>query len=172
MSKSLNNYVGLDDAPENAFGKLMSIADTLMWHYYELLLDKTASEIAQMQSNITSGSAHPMMLKKEMAQGIVARFWSSEEAAKARQHFEALFQKQDYSQATEVSIPETLPQECWIVDLLKALNAISGSSDAKRLIEAGAVLVNEASVTDFKAIITWKPGMIIKVGKKKIYKIG
>lgn len=171
MSKSLNNYVGLDEAPENAFGKLMSIADTLMWHYYELLLDKKATEITEMQNNIASGHAHPMTLKKEMAQGIVARFWSAEDAAKARQHFEALFQNQDYSQATEVSLPETLSPECWIVDLLKSLNAISGSSDAKRLIEAGAVLIDETPVADFKATVTWKSGMIIKVGKKKIYKI-
>jgi tyrosyl-tRNA synthetase len=171
MSKSLGNYVGLNESAENAFGKLMSISDTLMWHYYELLLNKDSQQVAQMQEAVKSGAAHPMNLKKEMAQAIVVRFWSAEQAAAARNQFEALFQKQDYSQATEVSLPHDFANPVWIVELLKVLDAVKTSSDAKRLIEAGSVHIDEEVITDFKAVISWQVGTIVKVGKHRIYKI-
>ncbi len=169
MSKSLNNYVGLNELPEQAFGKLMSISDILMWHYFSLLLSKTDDEIKELQQQIESSALHPMNLKKQLAYEIVHIFWSQQDADRAKAHFEALFQKNDYSQATEVEIKRVAP--CWIVDLLKDLNAISGSSDAKRLIEAGAVIIDEQVISDFKAEVSWKSGSIVRVGKKKIYKI-
>lgn len=171
MSKSLGNYVGLNESANQAFGKLMSISDTLMWHYFLLLLSKTEQQIAAMQKEISSGSLHPMNLKKDMAQAIVGRFWSSEDASIARNQFEALFQNKDYSQAEEVSLPHDCENPIWIVELLKMLGAIKTSSDAKRLIESGAVHIDEVAISDFKATINWQSGMIIKVGKHRIYKI-
>src|SRR5579863_10056249 len=102
MSKSLGNAVGLNEPANNAFGKLMSISDDLMWQYYVLLLSKTSQQVKEMQDGVVAGTLHPMQLKKDMAQQIIARFWSADEAVQARQQFESLFQKHDYSHAQVV----------------------------------------------------------------------
>ncbi|HEV2600955.1 MAG TPA: tyrosine--tRNA ligase [Candidatus Babeliales bacterium] len=171
MSKSLGNAIGLAEAPDQAFGKLMSISDTLMWRYFELLLLKSPAEISQMQQDVAANQAHPMTLKKQMAQDIVTRFWSKNDAQQARDTFEALFQKHDYSKAQEVALPADCANPLWIVDLLKALGAITSSSEARRLIESHAVHIDDVVINDFKQQITWQPGMIIKVGKHRIYQI-
>jgi len=171
MSKSLGNYIGLWESANEAYGKLMSISDELMWKYYLLLLERTEPDIEVMKQGVKIGGLHPMKLKKEMAFGIIKKFWSENEAQEAQEKFEALFQKRDYSQATEVEIPENTPNPVWIVDLLKLIDAIKTSSEAKRLIDDGAVLVDEQEIKDFKAQIAYRVGMIIKVGKHRIYKI-
>jgi tyrosyl-tRNA synthetase len=171
MSKSLGNYVGLKEPASMAFGKLMSISDDLMWRYFELLVGSTKEEIEVLRNKVTSGTIHPMELKKEMAHKIIARFWSESEASEAQHNFEALFQQKDYSQAKEVKIPGDLQSPVWIVDLLKTLGAISGSSEAKRLIESGAIEIDGSEVKDFKLNVNLKSGMIIKVGKLRIFKI-
>ena len=171
MSKSYGNYVGLWEPAEQAYGKLMSISDTLMWRYYSLLLLKTDEEIEKMQDEVASQQLHPMNSKKRDGLGIVARFWSTQEAQEAQKQFEALFQNKDYSKATEVELSYDTPNPIWIVDLIKKLGAVTTSSDAKRLIESSAVHVDDVAVQEFKAEIKWKSGMIIKVGKHKIYKI-
>jgi tyrosyl-tRNA synthetase len=171
MSKSLGNAIGLNERAHNAYGKLMSISDVLMWHYYELLLGKTSQEVKEMQEAVATGRMHPMNLKKDMAQAIVERFWSAEEAFQARNIFEELIQMRDYSQAEQIALPDGFANPVWIVELLKVLGFVATSSDAKRLIEAGSVHLDEAVITDFKAVVTWHSGMIIKVGKHRIYKI-
>ncbi len=171
MSKSLGNAIGLNESPEQVFGKLMSVSDQLMWHYYELLLGKTSDEIAQLQHAVAAETVHPMELKKDMAQAIITRFWSLEQALDGRQHFEALFQKHDYSQAQEVVLPAECANPLWIVELLKIIGAVTTSSEAKRLIESGAVHVNDTAIVDFKQMLSWEAGMIIRVGKHRIYKI-
>jgi tyrosyl-tRNA synthetase len=168
MSKSLGNAIGLTEIASEAFGKLMSISDKLMWRYYKLLLNKTDHEIDKMQLDVSNELIHPMNLKKEMALKIVSKFWSKEEAENAKIRFEEIFQKKNLQAGTIIKIKD-LSQNIWIVDLLKALQAIDSSSQARRLIEAGAVLVDNILINDFKAIIDWKTGTIIKVGKHRIY---
>ena len=168
MSKSLGNAIGLAEPADQVYGKLMSISDDLMWHYMHILLYTSDVEIAKLKKQVADGVVHPMDLKKNMAHAIIARFWSAKEADAAQAQFEALFQKKDYSQAVEVAVEN---KEIWIVDLLKALNAIASSSEAKRLIETKSVHVDNSIIEDFKAMIKPKSGMIIKVGKHRIYKI-
>lgn len=162
MSKSLGNAIGLTEPARQAYGKLMSISDELMWRYYLLLLDKTREQV---------GAGHPMDLKKKMAHGIVAKFWSAADADDAQAAFEALFQRHDYSAAQPVSLPDGTNNPLWIVDLLKIIGSVQTSSDAKRLIESGAVIIDESTITDFKALVTWQSGMHIKVGKHRIYRL-
>lgn len=171
MSKSLGNAVGLTDPADQAFGKLMSLPDSAVWQYFELLLGYTKLEISQLEERVASGNTHPMALKKDMAHKIVSKFWSATEADSAQATFEALFQKKDYSKATEVALPAGTANPIWIVDLLKILDAIKSSSDAKRLIESGAVEVDGTAIADFKASVAWKAGMVIKAGKHKIYRL-
>ncbi len=171
MSKSLGNCIGLNEPANQAFGKLMSISDTLMWHYFEILLQRTKLELSSLEERVAAGNLHPMELKKDMAYEVVLRFWSEDEAIAAREQFEALFQKHDYSQAQEVTLPHNMSNPVWIVDLLKALGAITTSSEAKRLIEAHAVRVDDIVIDDFKKEISHVAGMVIKVGKHRIYKL-
>ncbi|MFH1832057.1 MAG: tyrosine--tRNA ligase [bacterium] len=171
MSKSLGNHVGLYEDPQQAYGKIMSISDTLMWRYYNLLLSKTETDVQAMQDAIAQETQHPMNIKKQLAFSIIERFWSKTEAQDAQKYFEAIFQKQDYSKAEDVSIPADLANPLWVIQLLKELGAIKTSSEGKRLIETGAVTVNGEPITEFNAEINHQPGMIIKVGKHRIYKI-
>lgn len=171
MSKSLGNAIGLNEEPSQAYGKLMSISDELMWRYMLLLLNTPEEEIRLAKERIAQGKIHPMELKKDMAHAILEKFWSKKDADNAQESFEALFQKKDYSKAQEVELPEIGGDNLWVVDLLKKISSIKSSSEAKRLIEAGAVDIDGEVVKDFKAMIDCKSGMIVKVGKHKIYKL-
>lgn len=171
MSKSLGNAIGLTEAADQVYGKLMSMSDTLMWRYFKLLLLYPDHEISVLQERIAGGTLHPMALKKQMAHDIVEKFWSKAEADSAQEKFEAIFQNHDLSQGTEVVFESETPKMLWIVDFLKKLDAIKNSTEAKRLIEAGAVKIDNEPVTDFKAEVTWKSGMLVKVGKHRVYKI-
>lgn len=171
MSKSLKNTIDLEQSADDAFGKLMSISDELMWRYMQILLGNTSEDISIMQERVAAGNLHPMNLKKEMAYQIVSKFWSEDVAGKAREQWEAVFQQKDYSKAEPVSLAKDTPNPLWIVDLLKMIGAVSGSSEAKRLIEDGAVSIDQEKVNDFKAEIAWKSGMTIRVGKHRIYVI-
>lgn len=171
MSKSLGNFVGLNESASQAYGKLMSLSDVLMWHYFEVLLVKPLHDIAILQEDVAQGVLHPMSLKKDMAHQIVTRFWSKDEAAQAQEQFEGLFQKRDYAHAQEVELPECMTnQATWVVDLLKIVAFIPTTSECKRLIESGSVRIDDAIINDFKQEIMCVPGMIIKVGKHRIYK--
>lgn len=142
-----------------------------MWRYYALLLSKTDAEIAALQNAVADGTAHPMTLKKEMAHDIVAEFWSAHEADAAQKQFEALFQQKDYSQATPVQLPADTPSPIWIVQLLKLIGALKTSSEAKRLIEAGAVVVDGVVVQSLQQEVVCQKGTVIKVGKHRIYSV-
>ena len=171
MSKSYGNYVGLWEAAEGAYGKLMSISDELMWRYYLLLGEKNATDVEELKQSVANQKLHPMELKKALAFTIIKRFWSEAEARNAQQQFESLFQQRDYSAAQEVMLPAETPNPLWIVELLKKLGATTSSSEVKRLIESKAIEIDGTTVTDFKAMIAYKSGMIIKVGKHRIYKL-
>ena len=170
MSKSLGNAIGLSEPADQAYGKVMSISDHLMWRYYEVLLHRTTLELEDMKKAVLLQEAHPMELKKILAHTIISRFWSTAEADSAQTAFEELFQKKDYSHAQSVNCAAFMGQEAWIVDVLKHLGAVPSTSEARRLIEAGAVMVNTQKITDFKAKIVLEPETSIKVGKHRIYK--
>lgn len=171
MSKSLGNSIGLTEPADQAYGKLMSISDTLMWNYYSLLLKKTDEEIQQLKQEVVAGTAHPMTLKKQLAHGIIARFWSAAEADAAQQAFEHLFQKKDFSHAQEFAWPAEHTKTVTVLELVRILNAAETNSEARRLIEAGAVSCDDKKITDPKAQVSIQAGMQIKVGKHKFFKI-
>lgn len=170
MSKSLGNTIGLAESADQAFGKLMSISDALMWRYMRILLNKEQQEMSVLEERVAGGTLHPMEAKKNMARDIVAKFWSPAEADTALAQFEAVFQKKDYSQAQEISL-DGVANPILIIDLLRAIDAVKTSSEARRLIEGNAVRIDDELVTEFKAEVRWKSGMTIKVGKHRIYRI-
>jgi len=171
MSKSLGNAISLSLSAYEAFAKLMSISDNLMFHYAELLLSYSRQQISQLEERIAGETLHPMELKKEIACAIVKRFWTDKEAENARENFESSVQKREFSHATQITVPYHINELVWIVDLLKSINAIQSSSEAKRLLMQGAVELNGTVITDFNAKIQMENNMQLRVGKHKMYVI-
>ena len=171
MSKSLGNAIGITEPPTEAYGKIMSISDDLMWRWYATLIGTPVSKIAAMQEAVARNEAHPMELKKELADAILQEFWGAEQAEEGRRHFEELFQKKDFSQAQPITLPPETPSSLPLLELLRLLGAASSNSEARRLIEAGAVDIDENRVTDSREQITWREGTIIRVGKHRFYKL-
>jgi tyrosyl-tRNA synthetase len=164
MSKSYGNYVGLTDQPEDMFGKLMSIPDTLMHRYFELLTDVDAKELA----GIKSGTIHPMEAKKRLAATIVEEYHDAAAARTARQYFETKFQRRE--------IPKDVPvyrinEALWVCELMKQLSFAPSTSEARRLLSQGAVRVDGETVTD--ANFQFVPGehRILEVGKRRVARI-
>lgn len=168
MSKSYGNTIGLAEPTDQAYGKIMSISDTLMWRWYSLLLKTTDEEITQMQQKVLEEKMHPMALKKELAFKIIERFWSKIAAQEAQDAFEHLFQKRDFTHAQEVKLPH---QAINLVDLLIQLEAVESKSEARRLIEANAVTIGNNKMINPKASVQITAGLHIKVGKYKFYKV-
>ncbi len=171
MSKSAGNAIGLTEPADQVYGKLMSISDELMWKYYELLLQVSLAEITHMRDAVAQGHAHPMNLKKKLAYAIVARFWSQPEAEHAQQLFVELFQKKDFTHATQIPISVITPNPLRVLDLLKCIGAVPTSAEARRLITAGAVVINGIKIDTITAEITVAPEMEIKVGKHRFYRL-
>jgi tyrosyl-tRNA synthetase len=168
MSKSLDNYVGVNEPPEQIFGKLMSITDDLMWRYYELLSGRTLSEIQALRAGVQSGATHPKAAKVGFAQEMVARFHSAEAAAKAAHDFEQRFAKKELN-TEELPVKEAAlagAPKAFLNKLLADTALCASASEARRLMTQGGVRVNGEKVTDPKAELG--PGeYVVQVGKLK-----
>jgi tyrosyl-tRNA synthetase len=168
MSKSLGNYVGITESPEDMFKKLMSINDDLMFRYYELLTDVSLPEIAKMRERITSGELHPMRAKMDLARAIVTDFHSAGDAERAAAEFDRVVRRHEAPSDIEtVPLPDGVRNEAGIrVDKLLAKVGLADSvSDAVRKIKAGAVEINGGRIEDLVAKDA-DSEMIIQVGKR------
>lgn len=168
MSKSLSNYVGLTDLPEDAYGKLMSMPDSNIANYSRLLLLKSDSEVEKIEAGFKDGSVHPMIEKKKLSFSIIERFWGTEAAIKGQLFFEQLFQEQNYDLAKVVKIGVDEDGIIWIGKLLLQAQIVKTSSEAKRLIENKSVFIDGSLILDFKANVLIHGGEIIKVGKQVV----
>lgn len=170
MSKSLGNYVGINDAPQEMFGKLMSISDELMWKYLELLSFKSTTEIEKWRTAVEHGT-NPRDIKVKLAEEIVARFYDNDAATKAYADFVARFQKglipEDLSEV-EILIAEN---QISIIHFLKQAELATSVSDARRLIKQHAVKIDGQKVTDENLRLNKGEAHIYQVGKRKIAKI-
>lgn len=170
MSKSLGNYIGIQEGPNDMFGKVMSISDELMWNYYELATDVPMDEVRSLKKGVEDGSVHPMDAKKKLGAAVVALYHGAEEGEKARKWFEDVFSNKN----TNVELPEAKIEEDEVeaIDLLvNKLKFFSSTSEARRLITQGGFKVNDEAITDVKALIKVEDGMVVRAGKKKIVKL-
>ncbi len=170
MSKSLNNYIGITDAPNEMFGKIMSISDELMWRYFDLLSFKPIEDIAQLKAEVEAGK-NPRDIKIDLAKELIARFHDQASAQSAHEDFIQRFQKNAIpDDLAEVSI--TLPASgIAIGNLLKEADLVSSTSDAMRMIKQGAVKIDGERVTDTRLLIEEKGEAVYQVGKRKFAKI-
>jgi tyrosyl-tRNA synthetase len=172
MSKSLNNYVGITEAPGEMFGKMMSIPDELMWPYYELVTDRTPAEIAAIQKEVSSGRMHPMDVKMRLAEEVIAVFHGDEAAKKASENFQRVFRDRQAPEESEIrKLPRGSAKK--LTALLVDLKLVSSKSEAERLIKQGGVEIDGARVDDFRRDIDLtKPGeFLLRAGKKKFLRI-
>jgi len=172
MSKSLGNYIGITESPTDIFGKLMSIPDDLMWTYYDLVTDRTTSEITALKKEVASGAAHPMDVKMRLAQEVITGFHGEEPARKAAENFQRVFRDRQTPQDTPVkNLGRGAPVS--ISALLLRLDLVHSRSEADRLIKQGGVEIDGARVDDpRKEIDLSKPAdFLLRAGKKKFLRI-
>ena len=173
MSKSLGNYIGINEPPSEIFGKVMSISDDLMWRYYELLTDLTLAEIGDLRESATVGERHPRDLKVELAKRIVSDFHSNAEAKKAEEEFNHVFRNKQAPAEIEERIVPFGDRE--LRHLLVELGLASSNTEARELIKGGGVSLNgERCNLQTKYAISigpGKPSHDIKVGKRRFVRV-
>lgn len=168
MSKSYNNYIGINDDPYDMFGKIMSISDELMWRYYSLLSSKSIDDITQMKRDVKADALHPMEAKMWLASELVERFHGSTSAADARKRFERVFRAKALpDDMPEVSLKIERP---WVCLVLKEAGLTGSTSQAKRLIKQGAVKLNGQKISD-DSLILRPDKYVIQVGKRRFAKV-
>ena len=170
MSKSLGNYIGIDEAPDQIFGKVMSISDETMWLYFELISFRSIEEIAKLREGVAAG-ANPRDVKFALAEEIVERFHDREAAVLARQHFVAQFQKgQNPEDMPEITL--ALEEKgISIPHIIKAAGLTESTSDAIRMIQQGAVKVDGVKIEDRNMQFGQKATIILQVGKRRFAKV-
>jgi tyrosyl-tRNA synthetase len=171
MSKSLGNYIGINEPAKDIFGKVMSVSDTLMFRYYELVSAVSLDELAKLKADIQSGTLHPMEAKKRLAGELADRFCGAGEGAKARAEFEKVFSNKD--------MPDEVPsfeivfegEKMKLAKIMALAGVAKSNSEARRLIQQGAVEVDQKPVKDVDAELPSAGKHILRVGKKRFVEI-
>lgn len=176
MSKSLGNYIGIDEAPNDIYGKAMSIPDELMLKYYELATDITNEDLRALADGLENGSAHPRDAKMQLARTFVRLFHGEQAAQEAEQHFVTVFQQRALpDDIEEVQVGADLLEEgggkARLIKLLVGLGLQATNGEARRSIQQGAVRLNELKLTDVNAEVELADGDVLQVGKRRFVKI-
>ena len=169
MSKSLDNYVGINEDPDEMFGKIMSISDDLMWRWFELLSFRPINEINELKKEVKSGM-NPRDTKILLAEEIIERFHSKEDAENAKNTFLDRFQKGAKPKDIE-TFSISLDDDIAIGNLLKESGLVQSTSEAMRLVKQGAVKINDEKIDDPKLIIEKNRELLVQVGKRRFLKI-
>ena len=169
MSKSLDNYVGINEDPDEMFGKIMSISDDLMWRWFELLSFRPINEVNELKKEVKSGM-NPRDTKILLAEEIIERFHSKEDAENAKNTFLDRFQKG--AKPKEIGTYSiSLDDEIAIGNLLKESGLVQSTSEAMRLVKQGAVKINDEKIDDPKLSIEKNQELLVQVGKRRFLKI-
>ncbi len=168
MSKSLGNYIGIDEPPNEMFGKVMSISDEMIIKYFTLLTDVPSKDIQKMEEDMKGGT-NPRDIKVKLAKEIIKTYYPEEMAHQAEEEFNRVFAKKE--------LPDEIPEyhvgekEVWVIKLLTDSGLSTSNSEARRLIQGGGLYIDNERVQDDKLVIECRNGMIIKAGKRKFLKL-
>lgn len=174
MSKSLRNYIGISEPPREIYGKIMSISDPLMLRYYELLSDKDAKILQEDMRRMAEGTVNPRDLKMALAREMVARFYHIEAADEAEREFQRMFQAgglPDEIHEPKVKLSEQDGAHIWIVPLLVQAGLAPSHSEARRLIQQGAVRVDGERVSDMNVRLTTTEPHLLQVGRRRFARL-
>ena len=170
MSKSLGNYIGINESPDEQFGKLMSVSDDLMWRYFELLSFRPMKEIEAFRRDVDNGS-NPRDIKFLLAEEIIERFHSKEDAIKARENFISRFQKGALPEDIEDKVLEVGDKGIPLANALREAGLTSSTSESRRMIKQGAVKVDGERVSDESLLLAVGTKQVVQVGKRRIARI-
>jgi tyrosyl-tRNA synthetase len=166
MSKSLGNYIGVDESPNEIYGKIMALADNMIIQYFDLLTDVPDSELADFRRQLTGNTINPMILKKRLAVELVTQLHGREEAVKADENFTKVFQNREMPE--EIAEFEVAADED-IRDIVTRANIAKSRSDANRLLQQGAISIDGVKINSSKT--PYQNGNIIRVGKHHFIKV-
>jgi tyrosyl-tRNA synthetase len=169
MSKSIGNYIAIEDAPNDMYGKVMSIPDKLIGQYFTLATDTTAEEIATITASLKKKATNPRDVKADLARRIVSLYHGEKLAQAAEFEFTHVFRKK--GQPSEIERIGVRPGEHSILNLMVSHHLASSRSEARRLVEQGGVKVDQRTITDWEKPIVAVNGAIIQVGKRKFVKL-
>jgi len=171
MSKSYGNYIGISDSPQDIFGKTLSIADSLIFTYYELATDISNTYLAKVKSDLENPEVNPRNIKRALAKKLVAMYHSDEAAIEAEEAFDKIFIKKEIPDEIPLFEMSNCDKEISILDLITAVNFASSKGEARRLVTQGGVTLDGEKIADITASVKLKPENILKVGKRKFIKI-
>lgn len=174
MSKSLGNHIGINEPPEEIYGKTMSVADELMWKYFELATEVPQVEIDQLAARVESGEVHPKEAKQRLAREIVTLYHSLAEADAAQEHFEKVIARKE--------LPDEMPSlvvkkgdmndgKVWVVKMLVKAGFADSNGEARRLIQQGGVRINQEEVTVDNCDVAIKEGDVLQAGRRRFARI-
>ncbi len=170
MSKSLDNYIGISEPPNEIYGKTMSIPDNLIYTYFELVTDVKKDELELIKKQLQDPSVNPRDLKRKLARTIVEQYYSKEAALEAEENFDKIFVRKEIpDELIEVIVDSNSASN--IISLLREIGAAPSNSEARRLVDQGGVSINGEKITNSNSIIQLKNESILKVGKRKFYKL-
>jgi tyrosyl-tRNA synthetase len=175
MSKSLGNYIGIGEPPEEMYGKVMSIPDSLMPTYFELCTDVPMEEVRAVEEGLRSGRLHPRDVKRRLAREIVAVWHGQEAARRAEEEFDRVFAREELpSEVPEVHLPAAeldAQGRVGVVPLLRRLGLVASNSEARRLVAQGGVSVDGQRVTDAEARVSVRTGTVVRVGRRRFARV-
>ncbi|SDN98028.1 tyrosine--tRNA ligase [Halobacillus aidingensis] len=170
MSKSKGNYIGVDERPQDIFGKTMSIPDALLMKYFELVSPLSIEEVQEVKRKLDEGTLHPRDAKMKLAASFVEMLHGKEAARQSREQFINVFQKK--------AMPDEIPEVMWkgeeellIVDLVKELGLLPSKSEGRRMIKNGGVRIDQEKVTDVNQTVQVTDGVVVQVGKRKFVRL-
>lgn len=174
MSKSLGNYIGIDEAPNEIYGKAMSIPDELMVKYFEFATDLPLEEFEQIRSGLADGTIHPRDAKMKLAYTFVRMFHNEAAAQEAEEYFKTVFQQRklpDDIQTFEVHKDSLDDGKIGVIALLSLLQLVPSNAEGRRMIQQGAVKINEVKIENVNEVVLVENDMIVQVGKRKFAQI-
>jgi len=170
MSKSLDNYIGISEPPNEIYGKTMSIPDSLIYTYFELVTDVSKDDLELIKKQLQDPAVNPRDLKRKLARTIVEQYYSKEAAQSAEENFDRIFVRKEIpDEVIEVTIDSGSASN--IITLLRNIGAAPSNSEARRLIDQGGVSINGEKITNANQTLQIQNESIIKVGKRKFYKL-
>ncbi|MBX2992174.1 MAG: tyrosine--tRNA ligase [Bacteroidetes bacterium] len=171
MSKSLDNFIGINEPAKEIFGKTLSIPDSLIYDYFVLATDVSLTELGEIRSLLSNPKTNPRDVKRRLARTLVAMYHSEEAAQNAQEEFDRIFVKKDVPDEIHEATIQTENGSVGILKLLTDTKLVASNGEARRMIEQGGVSIDGVRIDSDKAVVTIRTGVIVKVGKRKFLKV-